>query len=105
LGKFDESITAFNKAIQYKPDWPEAYNNLGYAHGSLKHWDEAIRAHQEAVRLKPVYAGAHFNLGYDYVRKGDRAAAAQQYEKLKPMSDELANKLLSLMNPKDVKRR
>ena len=31
LGKLDEAIEAYNKALSIKPDYAEAYNNMGNA--------------------------------------------------------------------------
>ena len=32
LGKNEEAITAYRKAIEFKPDYAEAYNNLSLIH-------------------------------------------------------------------------
>jgi Flp pilus assembly protein TadD len=93
LKQKDEALAAFKRAVELKPDWPAAQNNLGFAYGQLGKWKEAIAAHQEAIRLKPDYAGAHFNLGFAYLNTGNKKAAEAEYKTLKPLSLGLANQL------------
>jgi Flp pilus assembly protein TadD len=59
----DEAIPQFQEAIRLKPDYAEAYNNLGTALAAKGRLEEAIGRFQEAVRLKPDYAEARNNLG------------------------------------------
>ncbi|MCS5623512.1 MAG: tetratricopeptide repeat protein, partial [Candidatus Marinimicrobia bacterium] len=53
----------FQKAVAIKPDYAEAYNNLGLVSIDLDLPDEAIKHFQKAVAIKPDYAEAHNNLG------------------------------------------
>jgi Flp pilus assembly protein TadD len=74
-GRWDEAVAAFWEAVHLKPDYPDAFNNLGnvlYFQGKL---DEAIAAYQEALRLSPDHAGVHGNLG-EVLRQRGRMAEA-----------------------------
>ena len=81
--KKDEAVTEFKQAVQLKPDWPAAYNNLGVAYMNVQKWKDALEALKQAVKLKPDYAGAHYNLGIDYLMTGDKKAAIGEYNILR----------------------
>ena len=75
--QFGEAIAAHRQAIQLKPDFAEAHNNLGNALRSNGQSDEAAASLQQAIRLKPDYALAYYNLGNvlkDNRRLGEAAA-------------------------------
>jgi tetratricopeptide (TPR) repeat protein len=59
----DEVMAAFRAAIQLRPDYAEAYNNLGLVLIQSGNDEEGLAALREAVRLAPDYAEARTNLG------------------------------------------
>ena len=59
----EAAIDAYDKAIQLKPDFAEAYNNRGNAKSSLGRHDEAIVDHDKAIQFKPDFAKAYDNRG------------------------------------------
>ena len=61
-GKLEEAIEAYNKALAIKPDYAEAYSNMGVALKDQGKLEEAIEAYNKALAIKPDYAGAHRNL-------------------------------------------
>lgn len=61
---FQGSLEAARKAIELRPDYAEAYNNIAAAFASMQRWDEAIEAARTAVRLKPDYQLAKNNLAW-----------------------------------------
>ncbi len=63
LRNLDEAIASFGKAVQIKPDYVEAHNNLGLALQSRGRFEEAIASFGKALQIKPDYAEAHNNLG------------------------------------------
>ena len=55
-GKLERAIEAYQKALSIKPDYADAYNNMGNAlkdQGKLK---EAIDAYNKALSIKPDFA-------------------------------------------------
>jgi tetratricopeptide (TPR) repeat protein len=74
-GKYRECIEAARKAIQLRPDYAEAYNNIAAAYEGLKMWDEAIAAAKAALRINPRYQLAKNNLAWSQQQK---ALAASQ---------------------------
>ncbi|MEX2269843.1 MAG: tetratricopeptide repeat protein [Vicinamibacterales bacterium] len=63
-GDYQGSLDAARKALELKPDYPEAYNNIAASLASLGRWDEAIAAAREAIRLRPDYRLARNNLAW-----------------------------------------
>ncbi len=80
LGKIDEAETSLKKAIELKPDFFEAHNNLGATQQNLGRLDEAEKSYKKAIELKPDYAEAHNNLGNTLNYKGDLVAAIDSYK-------------------------
>jgi tetratricopeptide (TPR) repeat protein len=77
-GRWDEAVAAFREAVRLRPDYTDAFNNLGnvlYFQGNL---DLALAAYREAVRLSPEHAGAHSNLG-EVLRQQGRLAEALEH--------------------------
>ena len=48
-GKLEEAIEAYNKALAIKPDYAEAYNNMGIALKEQGKLEEAIEALRKMV--------------------------------------------------------
>ncbi|GAX61452.1 hypothetical protein SCALIN_C22_0166 [Candidatus Scalindua japonica] len=96
-GMYQESIESLKQAIKIVPDDAEAHKALGYVCLNLYLYEDAIEASKQVLRIKPD-ATAHYNLGYIYNASDDKDSALKQYEILKSLDSELANKLLKLIN-------
>jgi tetratricopeptide (TPR) repeat protein len=68
-GKYLESVGAAQTALYLRPDFAEAYNNIGAAYAALHLWDPAIQADQQAVRLNPSLQLARNNLAWALTQK------------------------------------
>ena len=103
-GRFDDAITALNKALQLKPDFPEALYNLGNVLAHKPQFDEAIAAYHKALQLKPDFPQALSNLGSALFRKGQFDEAIAAYHKalrLKPNDPQALSNLGSALFRKD----
>jgi Flp pilus assembly protein TadD len=69
VGRYQDCITAAKRAIQLRPNYPEAYNNIAAAYEDMHQWDEAIAAATQALKLKPDYQLAKNNLAYSLSQK------------------------------------
>ncbi len=78
--KIDEAISAFRRAIELKPDFAEAFNNLGMALSKLGDAAAAARCYVRTLQLAPGYAAAHNNLGCALILLGQLAAAIHHYK-------------------------
>ena len=63
VGMLEKALHALNNSILLKPDYADAYYNLGYALYYQDKLDEAIEAYKKSISLKPDYAEAYSNLG------------------------------------------
>lgn len=80
------------RAIDKKPDYADARNNLGIVLAERKAWDEAIREF-EAAAANVMYTTperAYFNLGEAYRAKGDPARAEGAYRRALRSNDRYA---------------
>ncbi len=98
LDRSTEAIEAFKQAILIKSDYAKAYLNLGVAYGKLGRLPEAIEAFKQAIKLKPDYVEAHKNLGTAYLAIGNKNSAMAEFNILKSLNSELANKLSKEIN-------
>jgi tetratricopeptide (TPR) repeat protein len=81
LGFVDEAVTAFRQAIKLKPDYIDAWNNLGWAYTLQGKFTDAIAAFQQAVDLSPTDPQAWSNLGRALTGQGRYAEAVTAYQK------------------------
>jgi protein O-mannosyl-transferase len=98
LERWPQAIDAFKQAIEIDPDYTDAYNNLGVVYGNLGRYNEAIDAFKQAVKIEPDSAGTYYNLGRAYLAIGDKNSALAEYNILKSLSPQLADKLLNQIN-------
>ena len=61
LKKIESALASYDKAIQIKPDYAEAYNNRGNVLLELKKIESAIESFDRAIQIKPNYAEAYTN--------------------------------------------
>ncbi len=76
--KYPECIQAARRALELKPKYAEAYNNIAAAYNSMGLWDDGIKAAQEAVRLNPQFQVARNNLLYAMSQKKLTGVAGKQ---------------------------
>ncbi|MDB0018269.1 tetratricopeptide repeat protein [Planktomarina temperata] len=81
LGKLEEAIEAYNKALAIKPDFAAAYSNMGVALKDQGKLEEAIEAYNKALAIKPDYAEAHSNIGVTLQEQGKLEEAIEAYHK------------------------
>jgi Flp pilus assembly protein TadD len=98
LGRWNEAIDVYKQAIKIKPNLAESYTNLGIAYGNLSRYTGAIETFKQVIKIKPDYANAHYNLGITYLEIGDKNSALAEYNILKSLNSEMANKLLNQIN-------
>src|SRR5262249_53788785 len=91
----------FRQALQVKPNFAEAYSNMGIVLCKQGLLDDGVAAFQEALRLQPNYAAAHNNLGAalkDQGRLDEVIEWTQQARKLKPQEHSYHSNLLGTLN-------
>ena len=81
LGRYEEAIASYDKAIQFKPDYHEAWNSRGNVLGVLERYEEAIASFEKALKIKPDYHVAWYNRGIALDNLGRKEEAIASYDK------------------------
>ncbi len=74
MGRNEEAIKDYDKAIELNPQYAKAYNNRGKAKAKLGRNEEAIKDYDKAIELNPQLAEAYNNR---------EKSKAQSWQKLK----------------------
>ena len=61
LGQFDNAIKSYEEAIQFNPNYVEAYYNLGELQHQLGNFDKAVRNFKKIVSISPEFSRTHSN--------------------------------------------
>jgi len=77
---YEKALPCFEKAVEEKPDYAEAYYSLGYCNDQLGRHTQKIEAYKQAIRINPDYIEAYNNLGVTY---GNRGRYTEAIETLK----------------------
>jgi tetratricopeptide (TPR) repeat protein len=96
-GLYREALESYKQAIRIEPDFAEAHYNLGHTYRELGMTEEAIAAFKQAIRIKPDFVEAHSALGLAYLSLNDRSGALGEYNILKNLNPQLADKLFNLI--------
>jgi tetratricopeptide (TPR) repeat protein len=79
LGKPDEAIPSYQTAVRLKPDYVDAWNNLGNACKETGDLDKAADCIEKALQLNPQSAAAWNNMAGVMEAKGEQQAALESY--------------------------
>lgn len=99
-GRLDEAVACAQKAVDLKPDYSGAQNNLALALFQQGHVDEAVDHYQKALAASPGNAPAHSNYGNALARMGRIDEAISQYEQainIRPDFDSAHNNLADVL--------
>jgi Flp pilus assembly protein TadD len=93
--KYAAALTDFEKAVQAKPDFAEAHNNLAYClrHQGPAKYAEALSHYDKAIQLNPNLAEAYEYRGVLYVKMNRKKDAEKDLAKLKQLDPKLASEL------------
>jgi len=81
LSKNKEALKAYDKAIEIKPDFAEAWYNKGVALAKLGRYNEALKAYDKAIKIKPDYSKAWYNKGNTLVNLDRYDEALKSFDK------------------------
>ena len=87
---------AYNKALSIRPNYAEAYYNLGNVLNDQGKLEEAIEAYNKALSIKSDYADAYNNMGVALKEQGKPDEAVAAYNKalaIKPNYAEAHNNM------------
>ena len=89
-------MTCFRQALELKPNYAEAYSNLGNALQAQGILDEAIAAYRRALDVNHDYAEAHSNLGTAVQDQGNLDEAIVSYRRALDLKRDYAEAHLNL---------
>lgn len=76
-----EKLQYYNKAIEFEPNYADAYINRGLVKNELKDYDGSIEDYNKAISLDPRCSLAYNNRGYTKYKKKDYQGALADYNK------------------------
>jgi tetratricopeptide (TPR) repeat protein len=85
---YEEAIASYDKAIEFKPDYPDAWYNRGAALGKLECFEEAIASYDQALVIKDDYLNAWNNRGIALYELGRYEEALASYDKALVIKDD-----------------
>jgi tetratricopeptide (TPR) repeat protein len=88
-GRLVDAVYHDRKAIELRPDYDTAYNNLGNALARIGMLDEAVQRYQQAIELRPSYAEAYYNLGSTLLDAGRPAEALPYFSRAVQLNPDL----------------
>ena len=91
LGRYEEAIASYDKALEIKPDQDEGWYNRGIALVILGRSEEAIASYDKALEIKPDKDEAWYNRGNALDNLGRSEEAIASWDKaleIKPDQDE-----------------
>jgi len=97
LGEYGNAVNAFNQALQLTPDSVSVCSKLASAYILQGSYSMAVETLEKAIDLDPKNIASRFNLGIAYYLNGDFTAAFEQYQILKEMDKEQADRLMDVI--------
>ncbi|MBW4661506.1 MAG: tetratricopeptide repeat protein [Drouetiella hepatica Uher 2000/2452] len=101
-GKLEEAIVCYRRGIQLRPDFYEAYYNLGVALSQQEQWQASQAAFLRAVEINSDHADSWYGLGKLAEYLGNWTEALDHYQRSTELDDRaefhhaLGNALLTL---------
>ena len=80
LGLFEEAEASYIKAVKIKPDYREAFNNLGIVQEDLDKLENAEESYSMAIALKPDYKEALINRGQLLFNRGESERSLKDFD-------------------------
>ncbi|HAA32036.1 MAG TPA: protein kinase, partial [Cyanobacteria bacterium UBA8553] len=75
LKRFQDALEAYNRAVELKPEYAQAWNGQGNALLELKRYEDALNAYDKAIQLNPIYLEAWTSRGkaLDHLQRYEEA--------------------------------
>ena len=96
-GKHKRAVKAYEKALELDASQKEALMGMGMSYGNMKKHGDAIVPLKHLVEIDPSNALAHFYLGVSYEALRSMNRAWEEYEILKTLDKDLADKLYRII--------
>ncbi|WP_204105435.1 MULTISPECIES: tetratricopeptide repeat protein [Spirulina sp. CCY15215] len=101
-GDFEKAIAAWDKAIEFKPDYHQAWGNRGLGLKNLGRYEEAISSYDRAIALKTDFHKAWYNRGLALDELGRSEEAVNAYDRVIEMKPDFYKAWYSRGNSLDA---
>ncbi len=81
MGRLDEAIADFDRAVAMNPFFHKAYYNRGFVFDKMGRFDEAIADFDKAIASNPSFREAYYNRGLTYNKTGLFGKAIESFTK------------------------
>jgi tetratricopeptide (TPR) repeat protein len=92
--EYEKAVKDLTTAVELKPDFAEAHNNLGYCYRKLDKLLLSLESYHQALELKPGFPEAHEYLGETYLAMDSLDLAKGQFQMLQELKSPYADTLL-----------
>lgn len=82
LQKYSDALSTYEKAINIRPDYAEAWNGKGKTLYKLKRYEDALAAYDKAIQLKPDYLDAWMGRGFTQNNLQRYSSAINSFDKV-----------------------
>lgn len=86
---YQMAVSEYQAALQIRPQFGEARNNLASAFFNLGHWAESIREYEKVLRQHPEWSETHLSLGCAYYKAKNISAAIEAWNKAIQLNSDL----------------
>jgi tetratricopeptide (TPR) repeat protein len=73
------AIEAYEKALEFHPNYAHTHHNLGILHAGAGAWNRAVESYRTTLSIRPGYTQARVHLGNLYIRQGQFEEAIREY--------------------------
>ncbi|MBI4483814.1 MAG: sulfatase-like hydrolase/transferase [Acidobacteria bacterium] len=80
-GQHRKAIASFERALQLRPDEPNALFYRAASHLQLGEYEEALRNFQQSARIAPAHFRVHHSMGVAFLKLGRVEEAVQAFER------------------------
>ena len=101
-GRYDDALDLLRKASALQPDNGQIYFDIGVTYQFKNLPQEELRAYTRAIRANPRMAAAHYNIGMLFLGRGNRKLALHQYDILKSLDAEMAERLFGKIYTENI---
>jgi tetratricopeptide (TPR) repeat protein len=95
-GAGSDALAAFESALGLKPDYYQAWHNIGHVRRAQADFKGAESAYRKAIELAPFYQSALLNLALLKMSQGDNQSAISSLQALLKINPAQAEALLNL---------
>ena len=100
LKRNTDAIEAFREVLRINAKDASAWSHIGYNYAELQRYDDAIEAFRESLRVNSQDAMTWSGLALSYAATGNRSAALDAVQHLRPLDPAEADKVFNLIVPR-----